>query len=441
MDDKDSGFQFITEKIKERPFDKKGFIIYLLRLLASAVLFGLIAAFVFNAFIKKSVPEEPKIPVNITSKDEKSESKSEISDNAGATQEDGETVSASDAEPTQIINNITEKVSLTTDDYKQLYSTLSDAAAEAAKSIVTVTGVSSDTDWFETTYEDKSSGAGVIVANNGRELLILVNSNTTKGADKITVTFKDGAMADAQVKQVDENTDFEIIATQMSDISEETLDLISEASLGSSRGTNLPETPVMAVGRPYGTSGSVAFGLITDNSRTATLTDRNLTIISTDIYGSSDASGAIFNYEGEVLGIISPDTGAKDIDNLISGYAISDLKEIIESLSNDRSTACLGIKGNDVTESAHDDLGLPYGAYVTSVVIDSPAMIAGIQSGDVITKIGTREITSYSDYQKAITEAQPGDDAVVTVKRYAKGGYKEMTFDVTYVKLSDALAS
>ncbi|MCR4744285.1 MAG: S1C family serine protease [Lachnospiraceae bacterium] len=441
MDDKDSGFQFITEKIKERPFDKKGFLLYCIRLLGSAVIFGLVAALVFNAFIKKSGPGNQTIPVNITSKDENKENKEKVSDNAVSDNTGENSVSGSEAEPTQIINNITEMVSLTTDDYKQLYATLSDAAEEVSKSIVTVTGVASDTDWFETTYEDKSSGAGVIVANNGRELLVLVNSETTADADRITVTFSDGTMADATVKRVDENTNFEIIAIAMEDISDETMDVISEATLGSSRGSNLTETPVMAVGRPYGSSGSVAFGLITDNSRSETMTDRNMTIISTDIYGSSEASGAIFNYEGEVLGIIAPDTGAKDIENLISGYAISDLKEVIESLSNDRSTACLGIRGNDVTEAAHEEMGLPYGAYVTKVVIDSPAMTAGIQSGDVITKVGTREISSYSDYEKAIMEAQPGDDAVITAERYAKGDYTEMTFDVTYVKLDDALAA
>ncbi len=439
MDDKDSGFQFITEKIKDKPFDRKSFLIYMFRLVASAVIFGLIAAVVFNAYIKKTAPLEPTVPVNISSKDENNEQNGTVSANTATEETDGESVSSSEAEPT-IINNITEKVSLTTEDYKQLYSTLSEAAGEVGKSIVTVTGVASDTDWFENTYEDKSSGAGVIVANNGRELLILVNSKTTRGADRITVNFADGATAEAEVKKVDENTDFEIIACKMADLTTETLDLIKEATFGSSKRSSLPETPVMAVGRPYGASGSVAFGLITDNSRRVSMTDRNMTIISTDIYGSSDASGVIFNYEGDVLGIISPDTGAKDIDNLISGYAISDFKEIIEGLSNDKSTACLGIKGNDVTQAAHDELGLPFGAYVTSVVIDSPAMAAGIQSGDVITKIGTREISNYSDFEKAIIEAQPGDDAVVTAERFAKGNYTEMTFDVTYVKLDDSLA-
>ncbi len=439
MDDKDSGFQFITEKIKDRPFDRKSLLIYLIRLVGSAAVFGLIAGIVFNAYMKKNLVQSPTVPVNISSKDEKNEPANAVSDNIATEDGTDASVSSSEAEPT-IINNITEKVSLTTDDYKQLYSTLSNAANEVARSIVTVTGVASDTDWFETTYEDKSSGAGVIVANNGRELLILVNSETTKEADRITVTFADGSTAEAEIKRIDENTKFEIIASKMADLSAETLDYIKEASFGSSKGNNLPGTPVMALGRPYGASGSVAFGLITGNSRRVSMTDRNMTIISTDIYGSSDASGAIFNYAGDVLGIISPGTGAKDIDNLISGYAISDFRQIIENLSNDKSSACLGIKGNDVTEAAHDDLGLPYGAYVTSVVIDSPAMAAGIQSGDVITKIGTREISNYSDFEKAIMEAQPGDDAVVTVERFAKGKYTEMTFDVSYVKLDDSLA-
>ncbi|MCR5525898.1 MAG: S1C family serine protease [Lachnospiraceae bacterium] len=436
-EEKDSEFQFITETIKDKPLDKKRLMERMLMTLASAALFGGVAAVVFSAIVKPMMPNNNEIRVVSIPADENSASTSEESDgseDAGVSEN-----AVSDNKPTQIINNITEKVSLTTEDYKELYKSLGEAADEAERSIVTVTGVASDTDWFENTVKDSSTSAGVIVANNGRELLILVDSDATDKADTITVTFKDSKTAEAEIKKVDYNTGLEIIAVPMDSIDEDTMGIIAEAKLGDSKTESLTETPVMAVGRPLGSSGTAAYGLITTSDRILNGTDRNFHLVSTDIYGSTDGSGAIFNYEGEVLGIISQKAASKDVENLISGYCISDLKEIIEDLSNGKSAACLGIEGTDVTASAHKEYDVPYGAYVKTVVMGSPAMNAGIQSGDVITKIGTMEIKDFSDYTKAIAAGQPEDDAIVTIQRYARGEYTEMTFDVTYTTLSKSL--
>ena len=437
MDDKDSEFQFIKEKIKDKPINKRRVLEIGALIVLAAVVFGAISASVFSAMVRDSINTEQMREVSIAEEDEQPQEVTVSQNTLSETKESDESVSSGEAP--QIINNITEKVSLTTEDYKDLYRSLSDAAEDAMRSMVTVTGVASDTDWFDSTYEDTSSGSGIILANNGKELLIVASSDVTEDADKITLTFADGTTVDGKVKQVDQDTGIEIIAAPMEAISSETLEAIKEAKLGSSRSSKLPGTPVMAVGRPLGSNGNVAYGLVTSNSRVMNMTDRNAHIISTDIYGSKEASGAIFNYEGQVLGIISRKTTPKDVENLISGYSISDMKDIIESLSNDKSTTCLGIKGTNVTDAAHEELGVPYGAYVTSVIMNSPAMSAGIQSGDVITKIGTKEISDFGDYTETIMSSQPGDDAVVTVRRYARGEYAEMSFDVTYTTLDKDL--
>ena len=108
------------------------------------------------------------------------------------------------------------------------------------------------------------------------------------------------------------------------------------------------------------------------------------------------------------------------------------LKELLEKLSNGISLSRFGIKGMDVTAEAHETDHIPYGAYVSEVVLDSPAMEAGIQSGDVITKMGTQEIQYFRDLTSTVMKTQPGDTSVVTVQRYAKGEFVEMTFEVTY---------
>ena len=61
-------------------------------------------------------------------------------------------------------------------------------------------------------------------------------------------------------------------------------------------------------------------------------------------------------------------------------------------------------------------------------------MKAGIQSGDVITRIGTQIITDYSDYTKALTELAPEIETVVTVQRFSRGDYTELTFETELSK-------
>ncbi len=77
---------------------------------------------------------------------------------------------------------------------------------------------------------------------------------------------------------------------------------------------------------------------------------------------------------------------------------------------------------------------MPMGAYVINVDPDSPAMSAGIQSGDVITKIGTENIINYDDYSQAVSELTAGVDTVITVQRFSRGSYTELTFEAELSK-------
>ncbi|MDO4189374.1 MAG: PDZ domain-containing protein, partial [Lachnospiraceae bacterium] len=102
----------------------------------------------------------------------------------------------------------------------------------------------------------------------------------------------------------------------------------------------------------------------------------------------------------------------------------------IEKLSNGQDTAYLGIIGTDVTEKAMNEQGVPEGAYVKQVVVDSPAMKSGIQNGDVIIQLGTTNIRSFRDYRVAMGKCQPGDTTMVTVKRLGKDGYIEVSYEI-----------
>lgn len=285
-------------------------------------------------------------------------------------------------------------------------------------------------------YENRDTCAGLIVAENGKEMLILTRTSVIDSSDHITVTFCNGEKYDALRKKSDPNIDMSIIAVNLDRISDETKEACKLAELGSTNSPYIDGMPVIAIGDPLGVAGSMAMGQITSHTSVKDMTDTNVSLLTTDIYGSSNATGVIVNMSGRVLGVITQDGASADAKNLIRGYAISDLREKLEKLSNGQEIAYLGIIGKDVPKEATDEFGVPQGAYVRQVVIDSPAMEAGIQNGDVIVKLGTTDITSFSDYKDAMLKCQPDDLTMVTVKRLGRDEYVELSYEITLGKLS-----
>ena len=124
-----------------------------------------------------------------------------------------------------------------------------------------------------------------------------------------------------------------------------------------------------------------------------------------------------------------------NMPNLLRAYSVSDISESIEKISNGQTLATLGIIGTDVTDEANSDRDVPFGAYVKEVISDSPAMNVGIRNGDVIIKMGTIDIGSFTDYKQAILKYQPQDVVTVTLERPDRDEYTEMTYEVTLEEL------
>ena len=105
------------------------------------------------------------------------------------------------------------------------------------------------------------------------------------------------------------------------------------------------------------------------------------------------------------------------------------MKDVIEFLSNGQGVPYIGIWGVDVTEEIEEQ-GIPKGLYVKNVDADSPAMAAGIQSGDVITGVDDVEIASYSVYHGTLMGKKVGSEAVIKGQRQGVDGYVDIEFKV-----------
>ena len=152
--------------------------------------------------------------------------------------------------------------------------------------------------------------------------------------------------------------------------------------------------------------------------------------MTTDIYGSSNASGILINLKGQIIGIIDMSYNSSDIKNLVSAIGITELKKVIETLSNDSDIAYFGVYGTDVTQEANEELGVPFGAYITEIDMDSPAMNAGIQSGDVIVQVQETEIKNYQNLVKALLLEEPEKTLPIKIMRQGPDGYIEMEVSV-----------
>ncbi len=423
--EQNQNYEMIKERMKERPINRKKLMRRTMITVSMAVIFGVFACITFlvlepvfsNLLYPEPAPEVVELP---------KEENEILPEDMLITEEK----STEEMRPTIIQQN-----SDLMEDYEATYQKLYEVTKDFRRSMVTVTGVSQDVDWFNNEYESKGLHNGMIYASTSKQILILLDSLEMEQAEEITVTFQNGEAVKGTYVQQDKNIGVSVIAVSLSDISEETMDTIQIAELSSSKTPNLLATPVIVLGHPFGNTESVAYGMITSQGTTLNMADCNYELITTDIYGSREATGFVINLSGKVLGIIKQDYNSEESQNLISAIGISEVKGTLERMSNGEEAAYLGINGIDVTQEANQSLGVPLGAYVTGIVMDSPAMKAGIQSGDIITKINEIEITSFTQYTEVLAEYKPEETINVVIKRQGSEEYREITIPIILGKI------
>lgn len=424
--------EFMREKIKQKPVNKKKLLRRTVTTAVMAVVFGLVACLTFlvlepvisNRLYPEEEPKEVAFPEETVTEEMKPE-------DMLVKEEEEEVPEPVDLESVvdEQIEELLSQVEFGLEEYQVVYSELRDLTREASRAVVTVAGVTSDVDWFNNIYENVASASGVIIANNEKALLILVSAGGLNGADSIEVTFCDQNQVEAQLVQKDENTGLAILSVPLSMISKETMDAISIATLGSSNSVNLLGMPVAALGSPLGTAGSISYGIVTSAGTVMDMPDAAFKKITTDIYGSRNATGILINLQGYVIGIIDNVNTSNDMGNLLTAYGITELKRMIEQMSNDRERCYLGVHGADVPKKALEDMQIdtPAGVYIREIEIDSPAMAAGIQSGDIVIRVGDVEIMNYSELLAVLYTSKPEDVLTFTLMRQGH----EMRVDVT----------
>ena len=423
---------FMKETIKQRPLNRKKLVRRTIITAAMAVIFGLVACVTFlllePVISNKLYPEEePKQVVFVEEKENEMLPADMLVDDSEMHPQETEPPALQDAQIEQVLS----EMKLGVEDYLSLSGAISEVARNVQNSVVKVIGITSDRDWFDNEYKNEDTISGVVIADNGKELLILAGIKSILDAESLEIVFENGDSYDAVIKEEDYNTGLAVLSITKSVIQKETLELATPISMGTSSSVNLPGNPVIAIGSPMGTENSISMGMITTSSGLINLPDSAYKQIGTDIYGSPTASGILVNLRGQLIGVIDMSYNSSDMKNLISGIGISELKRLIECLSNNKEIAYLGIYGTDVTKEANEDMQVPFGAYIKEINMDSPAMDAGIQSGDVVVQIGETEITTYQELVNQLLKLRPDAEIQMLVMRQGPDGYTPMEITVT----------
>lgn len=405
---KEEKFSFLQETIKPKPISREKILMQFVRISILGLIFGSFACCGF--FALKPWAEDTfyrdETKVTIPADEE------EMQEEAPDTQETSTVVS----------------VEFDSESYEEMMNSLYQTAKEADKSMVTVQAVKKD-DWAANTGNPESA-AGVIAADNGRDLLILTDSSICENASQWSATFADGKEYGVSLKKQDKNRELAVFSISHSAVSDNTENAIKAATLGNSNNCKRGDV-VIALGNMFGDGGGLSYGVISSKSYESVFYDSMCGVIATDISLGKSGTGVLVNLKGEVLGLIRDNIQGGTESTTANALAISDLKPALEMLLNGESVPYVGVNGTTVTEEISSEQEIPVGFYITDVQADSPAMAAGIQSGDIIQKVGDTTVIGSSSFGEAVEACKTGDSVKIYGQRRGTGGYVDVTFHVT----------
>ena len=407
--------EFVRETIKDKPINRKKIYQKFLVAAGSAICFAVI----FCAITALLLPHLLK--------------------RRGLMLAEADTQTATETQPqptqTQVPETQTQKPdpvvvdpTLSLEDYQKLQTQLYKIGQTANKSIVVITSVTNDTDWFNDSYESEGEGSGVIISENSKAFYILTEQKLIHGSDGVRVTFIDNTTVDAQVIGADKNIGLAVIAVKKDDMQDTTLGRVAIAKTGSAASVT-PGTIVIALGSPLGSSFSVLTGTVTATNLEASIVDHNFKVFSTDIVSNSSGSGILINTDGEMIGVVMQ--GISDEGNTITAVTMTNLETMIDLLTGGKTIPSLGLSVSTVTSKIANEYNLPTGVYIKSVQMESLGAKAGLQVGDIITQMNGEEITTADQYGEVLLAIEQGSTLNMVVQRKGADGYADITYKIT----------
>ncbi|MEO8279995.1 MAG: Do family serine endopeptidase [Ideonella sp.] len=267
--------------------------------------------------------------------------------------------------------------------------------------------------------QQRGVGSGFVLSADG---FVMTNAHVVEGAEDVIVTLTDKREFKARVIGSDKRTDVAIVKIEATGLPFVRIGDVGRLKVGEW---------VMAIGSPFGLDNTVTAGIVSAKARD---TGEFLPFIQTDVaINPGNSGGPLINMRGEVVGINSQIYSRSGGFMGIS-FAIP-IDEAIRVSDQLRSggrviRGRIGVQISPVTKDVAESIGLGKagGALVQSVEAGGPADKAGVEAGDIITKVDGKTVEKSGDLPRIIGNTKPGQKVAVQVFR--RGAYKELPITV-----------
>jgi len=312
------------------------------------------------------------------------------------------------------------------DDYDSALNNLKSMVDACKSSVVTIDYKYND---LESELGDNSANKmpGVIVGHVNSEYLIITSASVRDKNDKdveLVVNFSDSSQVVLSQVYTLEELGLSLYKFSDSAISVNIRDSLKVATLGNSYVLDQGDMLIF-VGKLHSSVDTINYCTITSLS-TKIAIDHNFEILETNVAKTSGDYGFLYNSSGALVGITY-----ESEDATVKALGLSDLKWIIEEMINNQGVMYCGIEGQNITDELAEKYSLPTGVYISSVEINSPAYLAGLQAGDVIVEVDGKSLLTIQEFSEKLYQKSDGEVMEITVKRKGKDSLQLITFDVT----------
>lgn len=315
-------------------------------------------------------------------------------------------------EPRQIY--ITEEHTLTPEEYQVLYNKMIYSGTVANRSIVTVYSEKKLTDIFDMDYENSSTSEGLIIAEDGGDILILTQNGFLKNTRDIFIQIKNEYLP-AELLGESDSFGIAVLRCDVSGIDESEAESFEVGNVMLS-GSAYTGKFVLALGSSRGISGEIVLGAISSVKPEVGVMDANIPVMVTDISGNSQ-SGFMTDISGQFIGMFLPDITGSVTKDKVCAVSLGGMQPVIEKLMNGENIMTLGLTLSDTANAKAVGYSLPEGIFVRNVEVDSPAFDAGIRPGDIITAVNGEDIGSIEEWKEVLYAADENASLSLTVER------------------------
>lgn len=311
---------------------------------------------------------------------------------------------------------------------QEMYREVLKVSQKSRKSLVNVRGISKDEDLLNNSYFQQEDTEGLVFLETETQFYILTYEEELENLQELQVTLQ-------MVRQCreryagDADSGFAVATVRKNLLNDSTREGIVVSDLTDTKKLGQSDI-VIAIGSPAGDSDAVVYGMITSVSEKLSVADTEYNVLATDVQGNEDGSGVLLDSDGNVAGMILK-KNENDGDN-IHAVSISQILPLIEHLANKETIRYTGIYGTEITQAQCRKLGIDQGLYVERTQEESPAMKAGIQCGDIISKIDGTPTESMQSYYTYLQTKKQGENLTITVlRKNSDGEYAEKDYKVT----------